>query len=73
MDVNSMDVNSRKLSFKLRLRKTNTVGDHLYMKSKKIIQTSVYTKQKQTHRYRKQTCVYQKGEERERGRRGVWD
>lgn len=53
MDVNSMDVNSRKLSFKLRLRKTNTVGDHLYMKSKKIIQTSVYTKQKQTHRNRK--------------------
>ena len=30
-----MDVNSRKLLFKLRLRKTNTVGYHLYMKSKK--------------------------------------
>ena len=56
-----MDVNSRKLLFKLRLRKTNTVGYHLFMKSKKIIQMNVYAKQKQTHRYRKQ-LVFTKGE-----------
>ena len=30
------------------------------MKSKKIIQMNVYAKQKQTHRYGKQTCDYQK-------------
>ena len=28
---------------------------------------NVYTKQKQTHRYRKQTCSYQKGEVEEEG------
>ena len=30
----------------------------------KIIQMNVYVKQKQTHRYRKQTCGYQRGEGR---------
>ena len=33
----------------------------------------VYAKQKQTHRYREQTCGYQRGEARERDKLGVWD
>ena len=33
----------------------------------------VYAKQKQTHRYRKQTSGYQRGEESEGDKLGVWD
>ena len=40
------------------------VWDHLYVESKKIIQMSVYAKQKETHRYRKQTRGYQREEGR---------
>ena len=32
-----------------------------------LIQMNVYTKQKQTHRHRKQTCGYQRGEGQIRG------
>ena len=32
---------------------------------------NVYTKQKQTHRYREQTCGYQRGEGR--NKLGMWD
>ena len=35
---------------------------------KKMIQMNLFTEQKQTHRYRKQTCGYQRGEEREEGK-----
>ena len=42
-------------------RKTNIVWCHLYVESKKIVQMNLFTKQKQTHRYRKQTYGYQKG------------
>ena len=35
------------------------------MESKKVIQMSLYTKHKQTHRHRKQTDSYQRGRERE--------
>ena len=34
---------------------------------------NVYTKQKQTHRFRKQTCAYQGEEEGGRDKLGVWD
>ena len=36
--------------------------DITYMWNLKIIQMIVYTKQKQIHRHRKQTCGYHKGE-----------
>ena len=35
-----------------------------YMWTRKIIQMNLYTKQKQTHRHRKQTYVYQRGDGR---------
>ena len=38
----------------------------------KIIQISLYTKQKQTHRHRKQTYGYQRGKGG-RDKLGVWD
>ena len=44
---------------------------HLYVKSKNIIQMNIYVKQKQTHRYRKQTCGYQRGEGWGRDKSGV--
>ena len=39
---------------------------------KKMIQMNLLTKQKQTHRHRKQTYGYQSGKERE-GKLGIWD
>ena len=39
----------------------------------KMLQMSVYAKQEQIHRYRKQTSGYQRGERREEGKLGVWD
>ena len=38
------------------------MGHHLYLESKKMIQMTLFTKQKQTHRHRKQTYGRQKGE-----------
>ena len=43
------------------------------MESKKIMQTNVYAKQKETHRYREQISSYQRKEGRERGKLGFWD
>ena len=40
---------------------------HLYVESKKMIQMNLLTKQKQTHRHRKQIYGYQ----REKGRGGI--
>ena len=40
-------------------RTTKSLWYHLHLQSKKIHQTSEYMKHKQTHRYRKQTSVYQ--------------
>ena len=37
---------------------------HLYVESKKMIEMNLFTKQKQTHRHRKQTYGYQRGKER---------
>ena len=52
-------------------RKTNIICYHLHVESKKMIQMNLFTKQKQTHRPRKQTSGYQRGKG---GRKsGVWD
>ena len=42
-------------------RKRNTIQYHLYVESKKMAQMSLFTKQKQTHRHRKQTYGYRRG------------
>ena len=52
--------------------KTNIIWYHLYVESKKMIQMNLFTKQKYTHRHRKQTHGYQRGG-RERDKLGVWD
>ena len=36
------------------------VWNHLYVESKKMIQTNLFLGQKQTHRHRKQTYGYQR-------------
>ena len=41
--------------------KTSIVRHHLYVESKKVIQMDLFTKQKQTHRHRKQIYGYQRG------------
>ena len=42
--------------------KTNIICYHLYVESKKKMkQMNLFTKQKQTHRHRKQTYSYQRG------------
>ena len=47
---------------------------HLYVESKIWYKWTYLTKQKQTHRHRKQTYGYQRGRERwERDKLGVWD
>ena len=54
----------------LTKRKTNIIGCHLYVESKKIIQMNLFTKQKQIHSLRKQIYGYQVG----RMRVGIdWD
>ena len=40
---------------------------YLYMESKKVIQMNLDTKQKQTHKHRKQIYGYQ------RNKLGIWD
>ena len=50
---------------------TNTIRNHLYVESKKKIQMNLYTKQKQTHRHRKQPYGYQTG--RRGDKLGIWD
>ena len=42
----------------VRQRKTNIIWYHLYVESKKMIQMNLFTKQKQTHRHRKQIYGY---------------
>ena len=53
-------------------RERQIVYDITYMWNVKIIQINLYTKQKQTHKHRKQTYGYQRGEEG-REKLGVWD
>ena len=49
------------------------LGDITYMWNLKIIQMNLSAKQKQTHRHRKQTYGYQRGNVGERDKLGVWD
>ena len=39
----------------------NIMWNHLSVETKKIIQTNLYAKEKQTHRHRTQTYGYQRG------------
>ena len=45
----------------------------IYAESKKMIQVSLFTKQKHTHRLRKPTYGYQRGKVRGRDKLGIWD
>ena len=45
----------------------------LICRIQKRIQMNLYTKQKQTHRHRKQTYGYQRGKGGGRDKLGVWD
>ena len=47
---------------------------HLYVESKtQMVQMNLFTKQKQTHRLRKQMYGYQRGNVQGRDKLGVWD
>ena len=46
---------------------------HLYLESKNMIQMNLFTKQKLTHRLRKQTYGYQREMVGGRDKLGVWD
>ena len=52
-------------------RKTNIIWYHLQVESKEMIRMNVTTKQKQTHRHRKQTQGYQRGWQEDKLR--IWD
>ena len=55
-------------------RKRQIPYDISYMWNfKKMIPMNLFTKQKQTHRHRKQTYGYQKGKVGGRHKLGVWD
>ena len=45
---------------------------HLHVESEKMIQMDLFTKQKQTHRHRKQVYGYQRGKGRS-DKLGTWD
>ena len=45
----------------------------LYVESEKLVQMNLLTKQKQSHRCRKQTYGYQEGKGRRRDKSGDWD
>ena len=51
------------------LLKSKWVDDEI---KEETIQMTVYAKQKQSHRYRKQTCGYQGGVRRGEGQIRVW-
>ena len=42
-------------------------------KKRKVTQLTLFTKQKQTHRHRKQTYGYQRGKEMGKNKLGIWD
>ena len=58
--------------------KTNIIRYHLYVESKKMIQMNLFTKQKWTHRHRKQTWLPEGkagagGGVAGREKSGIWD
>ena len=57
-----------------REKDTHTISLTCGILKKKRIQMNFFTKQKQTHRHKKQTYGYQRGRgEEERHKLGVWD
>ena len=52
--------------------KTN-IWYHLYMESKNMIQMNLFTKQKLTHKHKKQTYGFWRGKGREKAKLGIWD
>ena len=54
-NTDGLDLEDTMLS-EISQRKTNSVGHHLYVESKKYNKPVNTTKMKQTHRYRKQTA-----------------
>ena len=63
-----MDLENIMLS-EVRQRKTSYVT-YIWNLKKKMIQMNLFTKQKQTHRHRKQTYGYQRGKG---DKVGIWD
>ena len=51
-------------------RKTDIIGHHLYVETKKMIRMNLLTKQKQNYRHRR-TYGYQRGKAGERDKLGV--
>ena len=45
----------------VRQRKTKMIWYHFYVEFLKLIQMNLFTRQKKTHRHRKQTYGYQRG------------
>ena len=46
---------------------------YMWNLKKKMVKMSLYTKQKETHRHKKQTYGYQRGKGEGRDKLGVWD
>ena len=55
------------------MNKEDVVSYMWNLKKKKMIQMNLFTKQKQTHRHRKQTYGYQRGKVGGRDKFGDWD
>ena len=51
---------------------TNSIWYHLHVECKKMIQMNLFTKQKETHRHRKQIYGYQRVRG-DRDKLGIWD
>ena len=58
---------------KVSQRKTSIIWYHVYVESKKMMQMSLFTKQKYIHIHRKQLYGYQRENTMERDGLGVWD
>ena len=54
-------------------KEKNTICYHLHVESKIWVQMNLFTKQKQTHRFQKQTSGYQRGNVVGRDKLGAWD
>ena len=68
-----VDLENSILSQVSQTEKVNSTWYHLYVESKKLIQMNLCTKEKQTHRHRKQTYSYQREKRWRRGKLRVWD
>ena len=57
---------------KVTQEKTGIIWYHLYVESKTVIQMNLFSKQKQTNSYRKQTCAYQRGKVQGEDKLRIW-